>query len=341
MKLSPRAAPGYFAKPDPNARGILIYGADAMRVALKRQELIATLVGPQGEEEMRLTRMPGSDLRKDPAQVLDALKAVGFFPGPRVVFVEDANDNAAPALTAALQDWAPGDAQLVVTAGQLNARAKLRKLFEDHPEAYAAAIYDNPPTREEIEATLRKAGVSGFDRDAAAALEALSKDLPPGDFNQTVEKLALYKMGDATPVTPEDITACAPASTEAAVDDALNIVAEGRSGEIGPVLGRLADQGVAPVTLCIMATRHFRTLHAAASDPGGPSAGIGRARPPVYGPRRDRMERQVKAWGRVRLEQALGLLTETDLTLRSAAQTAPPKAVMERTIIRLAMRGRR
>ena len=90
-----------------------------------------------------------------------------------------------------------------------------------------------------------------------------------------------------------------------------------------------------------MATRHFRTLHAAASDPGGPSAGIGRARPPVYGPRRDRMERQVKAWGRVRLEQALGLLTETDLTLRSAAQTAPPKAVMERTLIRLAMMGRR
>ena len=36
MKLSPREADGYFAKPDAGKTGLLIYGADAMRVALKR-----------------------------------------------------------------------------------------------------------------------------------------------------------------------------------------------------------------------------------------------------------------------------------------------------------------
>ena len=49
MKLSPRDAPGYFARPDPDRTGLLIYGADAMRVALKRQEAVAALIGPQGE----------------------------------------------------------------------------------------------------------------------------------------------------------------------------------------------------------------------------------------------------------------------------------------------------
>ncbi len=106
-----------------------MYGPDTMRIALKRQELIAALIGPAGEEEMRLSRIPAGDLRKDPARLGDALKEVSFFPGPRVAFVEDANDNAAPAILAALEDWAPGDAQIVVTAGQLKATSKIRKAF--------------------------------------------------------------------------------------------------------------------------------------------------------------------------------------------------------------------
>ena len=44
MKLSSRDAPGYFARPDSDKMGLLIYGGDAMRIALKRQEVIAGLV---------------------------------------------------------------------------------------------------------------------------------------------------------------------------------------------------------------------------------------------------------------------------------------------------------
>ena len=269
MKLSGRDAPGYFARPEPQRTGVLIYGSDGMRVALRRQEVIAALVGPQGEEEMRLTRIPAADLRKDPAMLLDAIKAQGFFPGPRVAFVEDATDALAQIVTDALTDWREGDAQVVVTAGQLKASSKLRKLFENHQNAYAAAIYDDPPSRAEIEVILAKSGLRDVGGDAMRDLTALARELDPGDFRQTMEKLALYKLDDGAPVSSEDIAACAPGSTEADLDDVLHIVAEARSGEIGPVMKRLRAQGVQPVSLCISATRHFRTLYAAASDPGG------------------------------------------------------------------------
>lgn len=340
MKLTGRDAGRYFAKPEAHRTGLLIFGGDAMRVALKRQEVIAALVGPQGEEEMRLTRMSGGDLKSDPAALLDALKAVGFFPGPRVVFVEEAADSHAPAIKSALQDWQEGDAQLIVTAKQLTARSALRKLFETHPNAYAAGIYDDPPTRDEIEAELTKAGLAQTDREAMTDLTALSRELDPGDFRQTLEKIALYKLGDATPLSSDDVAACAPTSTEAALDDVLNIVAEARVRDIGPVLQKLKAQGVQPVGLCIGATRHFRTLHAACCDPQGPAQGIARMRPPIFGPRRDRMLRQAQKWGTHRLEQALGILTDTDLQLRSASR-APTMAVMERALIRLAMLGGR
>jgi len=341
MKLNARDASRYFGKPDPDRTGLLIYGPDAMRVALKRQEVIAALIGPQGEEEMRLTRIPGAELRKDPARLVDAIKSVSFFPGRRVAFVEDTTDTAAPAILAALEDWAPGDAQIIVSAGQLKASSKIRKAFESHNNAYAVGIYNDPPSREEIEAELAKAGLNQIDNEAMTDLSNLSKELDPGDFRQTLEKLALYKHGDATPATSDDVAACAPTSTEAALDDVLNIVAEGRAQEIGPVMSKLQAQGTQPVGLCIGATRHFRALYTAASDPGGASQGISRMRPPIFGPRRDRMVRQASGWGAPKLEQALTILTDTDLQLRSAGQNAPAMALVERALLRLAMLARR
>ncbi|TCP40146.1 DNA polymerase III subunit delta [Rhodovulum marinum] len=335
MKLSPREAARYFARPEPDRAGVLIYGPDAMRVALKRQEAIAKLLGPNAEEEMRLTRMGAGDLRGDKAALTDAIKARGFFPGPRVVFLEEANDGIADTVIAALGDWQPGDAQLVVTAKQLTPRSALRKGFESHPNAYAVAIYDDPPGRDEIEAMLAKAGLTGIDRAAMGALTDLAGQLDPGDFRQTVEKLSLYKLGDAAPLTPEDVAACAPRSTEAEADELIHVVAEGRMTAVGPLLQRLEAQGVTPVTLCIAATRHFRALHAAACDPAGPAQGIARLRPPVHFKARDRMVRQAQACGVARLEQALGLLIDTDLQLRSS-QRAPQMALMERCLIRLA-----
>ncbi len=340
MKLSPREAEGYFARPDPAKTGLLIYGADAMRVALKRQQMLAALLGPTAEEEMRLTRMPGADLRKDPATLLDAVKAVGFFPGHRAVLVEDATEHATPAITAALQDWVAGDAQIVVTAGALKASSKMRKAFEGHTNAFATGLYDDPPSRAEIERILSEQSIRDVPADSMSALTDIANDIGPGDFSRMIEKLALYKYQDDSPLSLEDIAAVAPQSTEAALDDFLNVVAEGRTGEIGPLLRRLQSQGTAAVTLCIMATRHFRTLFAIAAHPGGAAQGIGAMRPPLYGKRRDRMLRQAQSWGAARLETALTVLTDTDLQLRSAGQTAPALALMERALIRLAMLGR-
>lgn len=342
MKLSTRDANTYFKRPDTSAAGCLIFGDDAMRVALKRQDLLTALLGDGAEEEMRLTRMTGAELRSDGAALLDAVKAVGFFPGPRAVLVDGATDGLSKVFTTAFGEWQQGDAQIIATAGRLTAKSALRKVFEGGKLTYAAAIYDDPPGRAEIEDMLKAAEVTA-DRDAMADLEGLARSIGPGDFRQMIDKLGLYKRGDKTPVSPADIEAVAPLTREAELDDILHATAEAETGQIGPILMRLSQQGVAPVTLCISALRHFRALHFASAHPNGPAAGLQAMRPPVFGPRRDRMARQASRWGRDTLETALSMLVETDLTLRSAS-TAPQMAVMERTLIRLAMlpgRGRR
>lgn len=337
MILKGAEAARYCARPDPARAGLLIFGADAMRVALKRQEAIAAMVGPEGEAEMRLTRMSGGDLRKDGSLLLDAIKAVGFFPGPRVAFVEEATDGLADTVAVALKEWKPGDAAIVVTGGNLTGKSALKALFEKHPNAVSIGLYDEPPSREEIEDALKKAGLRDIDREAMNDLNTLARALDPGDFRQTLEKIALYKYGDPTPLTPADVAAMAPATIEAEVDDLIDAVAEARSAQIGPLFRRLEGQGVLPVTICIGALRHFRILHAAATDPAGPGVGIQRAR--VNFRQKDAMGRQAGQWGTRALETAIGVLLETDLTLRSASK-APGMALMERALIRIAMTRR-
>jgi DNA polymerase-3 subunit delta len=337
MILKGVEATRYFAKPDLSKAGLLIAGADPMRVALKRQEVIAATLGPEGEVEMRLSRIQAAELRKDGAALLDAIKAIGFFPGPRVAFLEDATDALATVVGHALKDWRPGDAQIVVTSGALTPKSALKKLFEAHTNAFCAILYDNPPTREEIKDALKRAGLGQIEREAMADLNTLARVLDPGDFRQMLEKISLYKHADPTPLTPADVAAMAPATVEAEVDDLLSAVADGRAGEVGLLMRRFEGQGVQPVALCIQALRHFRALHLAAADPGGPAAGLQKAR--VFGPRRDAMQRQATAWGMRTLETAVSELLETDLTLRSASR-APAMAVMERALIRLSMMRR-
>ena len=95
------------------------------------------------------------------------------------------------------------------------------------------------------------------------------------------------------------------------------------------------------VTLTIGSARHFKTLFSAASDPGGAANGVGKLRPPVYGPRRDMIVHQAQQWGGRKLQEALTVLTDLDLQLRSAGQRAPAMELVERSLIRLAMMARR
>lgn len=340
MKLSTRDAASFLRAPPPDVPAILIYGSDAMRVALTRQDLVHRIVGTEGEGEMRLTRIAAADLRSDRARLDEAVRAQSFFPGPRVAVLEDATDGLATIVGDVLGDWQPGDATLVVTAGALAAKSALRKLFEADRKAVTLALYDTPPGDAEVMDLVAAAGLRPPEADGRAALLALARELPPGDFRQTVDTLGLYMLGEDRPARAEDVTAVAPRSMEADVDALLAVVADGQRERIAKISGRLAAQGVGAVTICISALRHFRQLHAAASDPGGPSQGIARARPPAFGPRRDRMIRQAEAWGRPALERAVSLLLETDLALRSARQTAPENAVLERALIRLALMAR-
>ena len=337
MKLTSRDLISFFDSPPKGVAGVLIYGNDHMRVANKRQELIFSLLGPKADEEMRLARISRENLKKMPEQAIDLCKAQGFFPGHRALLIEEANETVTDILIKAFNVWKDGDATIVVTAGSLKPTSNLRKFFEQHKNTVSIAIYDNPMIRSEIEKIISDAGLENVTQESFNQLSQIALQLEPGDFKQTVEKLALYKLNDETSLTDQDISNCIPISNEAQIEEVLKVVLSGNHLKISQIVSRLQSQGVMPVTLVISATRHFKILFSIATNPKGPSTGAAALRPPVYGPRKESLINQAQKWGPDKIKGAIKIITATDLQLRSQNQQAPQMALVERLFIRLAM----
>lgn len=335
MKLSPRDAIGWARKPGATGPGALISGEDPTRAADLRRIAALAIAGPDAEAEMRITRIAASDLRKDLAHLTDSLRSSGFFPGPRLVLVEDATDGLAPAITAALDSWQPGDAKLIVTAGALPRNSALRKLFEGHKTAVSITLYDDPPGPDEVAELARQAGLDLRDPGGREALIDLARGLDGGAFRQTLTTLSLYLLDAGRPVTAADVAALAPLTAEAEADDLLDLVGGQKAQAVVVLLSRLYGQGIGPVTICIAALRHFRALLVLATEPGDPGAALFKLRPPPRANRRDKILMQARDLGRARIEKAMSILIDTDLELRSASH-APQTALVERALLRIA-----
>lgn len=338
MKLSSREARAFLRAPRPGIAAALITGEDAARVALARGDLVAAWAGPGAEAEMRIDRLAAAEIRRNPALLPDAVKARGFFPGTRVVVLDEATDGLAPALQTALEGWSAGDAHLVVAGAGLPARGALRRLFEAARHAVVIALYDDPPDPAEIEALLREADLHP-DPDAHAAILAAAQSLPPGEFRGLLEKLSLYQSAGTEPLTAEAVAALAPATGgEAGMEDLLLALSEGRKDRVPTLLARLSAQGVAPVAVAIALARHWRAALLVKAAGGG-EAGLAALRPPAGGIRRQAIQRAA-AWPREALEEALRLTVDLDLGLRGGSM-APPAALLERMLLRqAALRGR-
>ena len=337
MKLTNRDIASFFKSPPKGITGVLIHGSNPMRVSDKREQFIKSLLGFSADEEMRLTRISRENLKKAPEQAVDLCKARGFFPGERALLIEEANETISDIIIKAVEAWKDGDATIVVTAGSLKPSSSLRKFFELKKNTYSVPIYDNPMTKFEVEKIIAKSGLKNVTQDGFAQLVLVASQLQPGDFKQTVEKLALYKLNDEKPVTFQDIINCAPVSNEAGIDEVLNVILAGNELKISQILSRLSSQGTLPVTLIIAATRHFKALFSIISNPGGTNAGATALRPPIFGPRKESLINQAQKWGPIKIKKAIKILTATDLQLRSSNQQVPQIALVERLFIRIAM----
>ena len=334
MKLSGARARTFCEAPAAGVRGALLYGPDPALIAAARQRLVTAV--SEGDA-LRLTRLAAREATRDPAAIDEALRARGFFPGRRLVLIEDAGDPLAEPLRQVLEGTGPDDAFLLVTAGALAARSPLRRLFEEAGDLAALGLWPDAPGPGELRRRLAEAGLAGrLTAEAEETLQAFAAAAEPALLAGEIEKLVLLALDTDTPLEAETVAALLPDPGAAGLDELAAAVAGGRPGEVGPLMTRLAGTGVHPVAILTASARHFRRLLAVAAAPEGPEKAVARLRPPLFGPRRRAFLAELRRWSVPRLEAAQRLLFEADRRVRSPGRR-PDRALVERTLIRIAM----
>src|ERR1700750_944328 len=124
MKIDARRADGFIAKPDKAVRAILLYGPDTGLVRERMVALTKNIAGST-DDPFRTAEFPADILRGDPGKLSDEAAALALTGGRRVVRFRDATDTVAGVFESWLENPV-GDSLVVVTAGELTPRAKLR-----------------------------------------------------------------------------------------------------------------------------------------------------------------------------------------------------------------------
>ena len=328
----------FVRNPDAHVRGALIYGDDAALVAARRDQLAQTVLGDDSPE-LRLTRLDPAMVRKDPAALFDALRESAFFGGCRLVLIGGATDGLAKTIASALEASSDDDAFLIVTAGSLPARSKLRAAFEPSSSTVSAPCYADSASAEDLSEALLEHGLKLDDAEAKTSLEAQRVDLDYGAFQQLLRKLAVYKAGDDSALTSSDIADCAPLPDDPESHAIASAVLGGDVRATAQELGRLRLDSSASGALLMAMSWQMKRLCAAviALESGTPrDRALSTLRPPVFGAARAQISRQLDRWPRASLESALQMIHDAQLASRSGGG-APPEAATARTLLRIAM----
>ena len=334
MNLYLRNLKGHLAKDSNWKRGYLIYGADEATVSQIKDTIINAVVGPNAAKDFRLDKLGGDDLVGNSSHLKSLVEAQSFFGGRRAVLVQKATPQNAKAIFAALDDWKPGYAHVVITASPINKSTELRKKFENSNDLASIGVYVEHPTSKELRSLLEEANLKSIAPGALEYLEHVSGEQEPTMIRAWIKKLALYKLDDASELSIEDIQDCFPENGDRGIEELIETVADRNQAQVSPFLRKLSATELNPVMICIRTKLKLRAILTVISHNDGLDAGLRTLRPPVFGKRRDRLKKQVSKWNISSAKKAMQILAETDRKIRRPGFKRP-EALVERTLINI------
>jgi DNA polymerase-3 subunit delta len=220
--VSSAAADGFIQRLPKEICFYLVHGLDEGLTHERVKAIVRSRIGDDSDP-MRLVRLEGDAIARDPGALADEAYAISMFGGVRAIWIDAQGRDLMPALEP-LFARPPVDCTIVIRAGQLKKGTGLRVAFESSAARASIECYsDDSSTLESlIDAEARAHGLS-VAPDARAALV----DMVGADRRTTrgeIAKLMLYARGQ-TQITAEDVQAivadAAPSNLDEVIDHAL------------------------------------------------------------------------------------------------------------------------
>ncbi|MDN5926790.1 MAG: DNA polymerase III subunit delta [Hyphomicrobiales bacterium] len=332
----------WLSRPEPSFRLVLIYGPDRGLVS-ERARVFAANTGLPLHDPFAVVRLEANELDQQPGRLEDEARTVPMFAENRLIWI--ANAGAQKNLGAdvkRLADNPPADAIILIEAGELKKNAPLRTVVEGASAAMALPCYADDARAIDalIDGEMAKAGM-------AIALDArqMLKSSLGGDrlaSRGEIAKLLLYCLGKER-IETEDVLAMVGDVSASSNDDAIDAVLLGKAADLDQALARHAAAGGPPFQMLASAIRQFQnlqTMHNAMERKGQSAiAAVASARPPVFFARKKTVETALDRYDGNSIVRALDRLRDAVLQTRRRPELA--KSVVERTLLALAIEGRR
>jgi DNA polymerase III subunit delta len=337
VKLASSRIAEFLRRPDPEIRAVLFYGPDA-GLARERAETIARRICPDLNDPFRVADLSPSVLATDPARLADETAQLSLTGGERIVRVRGAGDILGKLFSEFLEQ-APGEALVVVEAGDLPSRSALRRAFEAARRGAAVGCY--PDTPRDLAAVIRESLTEHqitASRDATLFLvEHLGGDRLL--TRSELEKLTLYA-GDGGRVELEDARLAVSDTAGLELDDAVMATAEGDAARLERVLDRVFREGESPVSVIRALLRHLQRLHLLAirlSAGASLEEVLRTARPPIFFKQQESFKRQLVRWTEARLRPQLDRIAKAELNMKTTG--LPAETICREAMLALAQAG--
>jgi len=339
VKLSAAKSAAFISNPDQAIRAVLIFGADRGLVHERVRALGETVVDDLSDP-FRVSELSGSEVKSDPARLLDEASAQSLTGGRRLVLVRVGGEDISGSLISFLDDPV-GDSLIVIEAGELTPKSPVRKLVEKSENAAAIPCYsDNDRDLSGlINSVLRDRG-KRVTRDGHDYLLAnLGSDRMVS--RNELEKLVLY-LGDREEATLDDVVLAVGDSGILSLDEVIYAVADGNKVSLEQNLNRALIEGTSPIAILRAAIRHFQRLHLASGQMNkgqSSSQAMKSLRPPVMFMFTDRFKTQLDRWSGSKINRALAVLTEAEIDCKSTG--LPAESICSRALMSLSQAARR
>ncbi len=341
MKFSGAKADRFIADPGGDVAVVLLFGPDQGLIS-ERADLLAKKIAGALDDPFSVVSVTPQAIKAAPSRLADERAAIGFGGGRRVIKVPDAADSVTAPVEAALARET-GDGIIILMAGALSPRSRLRKLCEQDKGAAAIGCYpdDARSAGDLIRNILGEHGLTAS-RDAQAYLvQHLGSDrrVSRGEL----DKLALYMSdSDKREVSLDDASAIVGDTAASAIDALVNAALTGDAPAMDRQLAQSMAEGVGAVQIIRAVQRACHRLHLAAADmASGKSASqaVDDLRPPVIFKDKPAFAAALRRLPLKQWPNAIHMLSEAEMACKTTG--ALPEAVCHRALLRLAASGGR
>jgi len=325
LKISGNRVDAFLKNRPAEVTAVLIFGPDRGLIRERAAALLAAHV-ENISDPFAVSELTSKDVREDGARLPDEANALSMMGGNRAVWVKDATD----AVAGAFADLLAGDpiANLVVVeAGELTTRSKLRKDFESHNRAAAIGCYadDRASVQSMLNASFSQAGI----RVAPDAMNYLADRLGNDRLvsRQEIEKLILFA-GDQRELSLNDIIAAIGDNALHPVDEVVYRAMEGDTAALDSALQGAIQEGAAAVQILRAAQSHLQRLHLVTAKiaKGMPAdRAVQELRPPVFYKFKSRFQNQSTRWRPALINRAMEILLEAEGNCKKTG--APVEAI--------------